>query len=536
MIRSMIFELIGGLGMFLFGMNLMGDGLQKAAGDRMKRILEFLTVNPVMAVFAGIVVTMLIQSSSATTVILVSFINAGLLTLHQAVGVIMGAAIGTTITAQIIALKLNDYALPAIGIGMVMYLFARRRQHRNIGQIILGFGFLFLGMTFMSGGMKPLQDMPAFTDLMTRFSHVPVLGVVAGAGLTAVVQSSSATIGILQALGTYGLISLPSALPILFGDNIGTTATGLLASIGTTVGARRAAVFHLIFKVIGTVMFLPALPIFIALVSRTSGDIVKQIANAHTLFNVAATLILFPMSGLLVRLVEKLVPGEELVPLDRDLKYLNERIQSTPTIAMTQVIKELSRMTGMSIDALDLAVDGFLRSDEKQAKMALQTEAVINEIEQGITTYLVGLAQKSLSEEQSEELTGMLEMASDIERIGDLAENIAEFAEYRIENGLPLSETAIEELTQMYGLVRENILRCREAIETENEELATEALEVEQQINKMERELRRNHMNRLNMGLCNPASGVMFLDVISNLERIGDHVAHMANIVMGEGY
>jgi phosphate:Na+ symporter len=251
---------------------------------------------------------------------------------------------------------------------------------------------------------------------------------------------------------------------------------------------------------------------------------------------VAATLILFPLSGYLVKLVEKLVPGEEMVPLDRDLKYLNERIQSTPTIAMTQVIKELSRMTGMSIDALDLSVDGFMRSDEKQAKMALQTESVINEIEQGITTYLVGLAQKSLTEEQSEELTGMLEMASDIERIGDLAENIAEFAEYRIENGLPLSETAIEELTQMYGLVRENILRCREAMETENAEMAKEVLEVELQINQMERELRRNHMNRLNMGLCNPASGVMFLDVISNLERIGDHVAHMANIVVGEGY
>jgi len=378
--------------------------------------------------------------------------------------------------------------------------------------------------------------MPAFTEIMTRFSHVPALGVFAGAILTAIVQSSSATIGILQALGTYGLISLPAALPILFGDNIGTTATGLLASIGTSVGARRAAVFHLLFKCLGTLIFLPTLPLFISVVSFTSSDIVKQIANAHTLFNVAATIILFPLSGLLVKMVEKLVPGEEMVPLDRDLKYLNERIQSTPTIAMTQVIKELSRMTGMGIDALDMAVDGFLRSNEKQAKMALQTETVINEIEQGITTYLVGLAQKSLTEEQSEELTGMLEMASDIERIGDLAENIAEFAEYRIENGLPLSETAVEELTQMYGLVRENILRCREAIESENEELAMEVLEVEQQINQMERDLRRNHMNRLNMGLCNPASGVMFLDVISNLERIGDHVAHMANIVVGEAY
>ncbi len=536
MVQQMIFELVGGLGMFLFGMNLMGDGLQKAAGDRLRRILEFLTINPLMGILAGMVVTMLIQSSSATTVILVSFINAGLLTLHQATGVIMGAAIGTTITAQIIALKLNDYALPAIGIGMVLYLFARRRQHRNIGQIILGFGFLFLGMTFMSDGMKPLQDIPAFTEWMTRFSDVPILGVAAGAILTAVVQSSSATIGILQALGAYGLVTIKTALPILFGDNIGTTATALLASIGTSIGARRAAMFHLIFKLIGTMLILPILPFFIALVTRTSADIVKQIANAHTMFNVAATIVLFPLAGVLVKIVEKLVPGEEIKPLERDLKYLNDRIQSTPTIAMTQVTKELSRMTGMAMDALDLAVDGFMRSDERQSKQALQTEAVINEIEQGITNYLVALAQKSLTEEQSEDLTGMLNIASDVERIGDLAENIAEFAMYRIENGLPLTETAVEELTQMYGLVRENILRCREAMETENVELAHESLEAEKSINEMERELRRNHMNRLNMGLCNPSSGVMFLDVISNLERIGDHVAHMANIVAGEAY
>jgi phosphate:Na+ symporter len=533
MIRQMIFELIGGLGMFLFGMSLMGDGLQKAAGDRMRRILEVLTVNPLMGIIAGLVVTMLIQSSSATTVILVSFINAGLLTLHQAIGVIMGAAIGTTITAQIIAFKLNDYALPAIGLGMILYLFARKRQLRNWGQIILGFGFLFLGMTFMSGGMKPLQNMPWFTELMTRFSHVPILGVFAGAGLTAIVQSSSATIGILQALGAYGLVSLPVALPILFGDNIGTTATGLLASIGTTVGARRAAVFHLVFKCIGTLLFLPALPLFITVVSRTSTDIVRQIANAHTMFNVAATVILFPLSGLMVRFVEKLVPGEEMKILERDLKFLNERIQSTPSIALGQVVKELARMTHMSLDALQQAVDSFLRADLRQAKMALQTEGVINELEHGITTYLVALAQKSLTEEQSERLTGLLEVTSDVERIGDLAENIAEFAEYRIDASLPMTEVAIGELNEMYDIVKRNIERCIKALENDDLDMAREVLVQEKAIDQMEKELRRNHMMRLNVGLCNPSSGIIFLDVISNLERIGDHTAHMANIILG---
>ncbi len=533
MVRLMIFELVGGLGMFLFGMNLMGDGLQKAAGDRMRRILEILTVNPLMGIIAGMVVTVLIQSSSATTVILVSFINGGLMTLHQAIGVIMGAAIGTTITAQIIALRLNDYALPAIGIGMLFYLFAKKRQQRNAGQIILGFGFLFLGMTFMSEGMRPLQDFDGFTQVMLRFSQVPVLGILAGAVLTAVVQSSSATIGILQAMGTYGLINIQTALPILFGDNIGTTTTGLLSSIGTSVAARRAAVFHLLFKVIGTILFLPALSLFALVVSRTSTDIVKQIANGHTLFNVAATVLLYPASGILLRLVERLVPGEEEEIWDRELKYLNDKIQDTPSIALGQVVKELARMAAMSLDALDLAMEGFIESDEKKAKQSLQTEQIVNEVEHGITTYLVELAQKSLTEEQSEELNGMLNIASDIERIGDLSENIAEFAEYRIEQELPISETAIEELNRMVRIVKENVILCVEAMEKDDHDKAQEVLNVERTIDQMEKDLRRNHMTRLNAGLCNPSSGIVFLDVISNLERIGDHTAHMAHMIMG---
>jgi len=535
MAKSMLFELIGGLGMFLYGMQLMGDGLQKAAGDRMRRLLAILTANPLLGVLVGTLVTAVIQSSSATTVIVVGFINSGMMTLHQAVGVIMGAAIGTTITAQLIAFKLTDYALPAIGIGMALHLFSPKRQYRHYGLIFLGFGLLFLGMKFMAAAMKPLQDMPAFTSLMTEFSHIPLLGVLAGAALTAVVQSSSATIGILQALASYGLVSLKVALPILFGDNIGTTATALLASIGTSVAARRAAVFHLLFKLAGTLLFLPILPLYVTVVKATSGDIVRQIANAHTLFNVVATLVMLPFVRYLVRIVERLVPGEEIV-IEHGLKFLDRRIMDTPSIALVQVVNELGRMACISRDALVCAMDAFIRGDKKQVKQTFQHEEVINELERDITAYLVTLSQKSLTEKQSEKLNGLLNVANDIERVGDLSINIAELAEHRIDHDLVISDAAVHELKEMAALVQENILRAKEAMENDNEELAEQVLATEQIVNQMEKDLRRNHMDRLNRGLCLTSSGVVYLDVISNLERIDDHVAHLADIMRGHIY
>ncbi|MGI5839655.1 MAG: Na/Pi cotransporter family protein [bacterium] len=533
--KAMLFELIGGLGMFLYGMQLMGDGLQKAAGDRMRRLLALLTTNPLLGVLVGALVTAVIQSSSATTVIVVGFINSGLMTLHQAVGVIMGAAIGTTMTAQLIAFKLTDYALPAIGIGMILTLFSPKRQLRHYGLISLGFGLLFLGMKFMTAAMQPLQEMPVFTMLMTEFSQNPILGVLAGAALTAVVQSSSATIGILQALAGYGLVSLNIALPILFGDNIGTTATALLASIGTTVAARRAAVFHLFFKIFGTLLFLPVLPVYVSLVKMTSDDIIRQIANAHTIFNVTVTILTLPFIRSMVRLVERIVPGEEII-MERGLKFLDRRIMNTPSIAIVQVVNELGRMAKISHDSLKCAMDGFLHGDTKQIEQTYQHEEIINELERDITAYLVTLLQKSMTERQSEKLNGLLNAANDIERIGDLSINIAELAEHRIEHNLAMSEIAVKEMTEMAALVQENILRAKEAMEKDEDELVSQVLATEQAINQMEKDLRRNHMDRLNRGVCMTSSGVVYLDVISNLERIDDHVAHLANIMRGQIY
>ena len=339
---DMLIGVFGGLGLFLYGMQTLSDGLQKVAGDRLRRLLEVLTRNPLTGVIMGTVVTAILQSSSATTVMIVGFVNAGLMTLRQAAGVIMGANVGTTVTAQIIALDLSEAALPATALGVLLIMFSKNKRTRYVGQALVGFGLLFLGMTTMSTSMKPLADMQWFTDLTARFAQNPFLGVLAGIGLTGIVQSSSATIGILQGLAREGAISLQAALPVLFGDNIGTTVTALLASIGTSLAARRAAVMHTLFNVIGTIIFLIIFPLVVPIVLRSSTGVVQQIANAHTGFNVANTLIQLPFIGVLVLLVTRLIPGETEIPSRPH--YLDRRFLHSPAVALQQARKHFVLM------------------------------------------------------------------------------------------------------------------------------------------------------------------------------------------------
>jgi len=528
---TMIFELLGGLGLFIYGMGRMGDGLQKAAGDSLRRLLEALTKYRIMGVFVGALVTAVIQSSSATTVMLVGFVNAGLMNLQQAVGIIMGANVGTTVTAQLIAFDLQQWAPPAIAIGVLLQLFGRRKSHRHLGQIIFGFGLLFLGMRTMSSAMYPLRSMPEFREAMVTFSRNPLLGVVVGFALTGIVQSSSATIGILQALAMQGLLGIDIALPILFGDNIGTCVTAMLSSIGTSLTARRAALMHLFFNLVGALVFLALMPLVVPIVQSSSIIAARQIANAHTMFNVANTLIQLPFAGLLVALVERVLPGE-VRPLERGPKYIDRRIMETPSIALAQVVKELHRMGRIVEESLEQIMEAFLRGHGPGISKAMEAEEVVNELEHDIINYLVALSRRSLTDDQSDYLNLLQSIVNDIERIGDHTENIGELALRALEDRSPFSEQALEDLTFMYSRIREMTDEALVALEVSDSELAWAIIRQENVVDKIEERLRHAHIERLNQRLCYPASGVVFLDIISNMERIGDHTNNIAQAVL----
>lgn len=552
----MLMTLFGGLGLFLYGMTIMSDGLKNIAGDRMKRLLEILTNNRLMGILVGTIVTAIIQSSSATTVMVVGFVNAGLMNLLQATGVIMGANIGTTITAQLIAFKITDYATLAIGLGTILYLFAKKNKTKQIGGVILGFGILFIGMNFMSDSMKPLRDYEGFKTILISFSKNPFLGVLAGFVLTAIIQSSSASIGLLQALaisGAFNNVSNPLQLivPILMGQNIGTCVTSMLSSIGASISAKRASFIHLLFNVIGTIVFLMILwigrwifkgdtPIFNFIVSisgtttlngQVVADISRQIANFHTLFNISNTIILLPFGKFLVRIAEKVLAGEEKEDLG-GLKFLDERILENPAIAVGQVVKETVRMGRIALENMNRALQAFFTGNEKLIEEVFEKERIINQLNRDITHYLIKLSNSNLSEKDEIRTTNLYHTLSDIERIGDHSENLAELAQYKIEHNLSFSNIAFDELKGMVKKINNMISDVITSLETDDIDLAKTIYEKEDEVDKLEENYRAEHIQRLNRQLCHPSSGVIFLDVLSNLERIADHATNISKTVL----
>ncbi|MDD4569290.1 MAG: Na/Pi cotransporter family protein [Tepidanaerobacteraceae bacterium] len=525
------FTMFGGLGLFIYGMRLMGEGLERVAGDRLKNLLELLTRNRFIGVIVGALVTALIQSSGATTVIVVGLLNAGIMDISQAIGVIMGANIGTTITAQLIAFKLSNIALPAIGVGTGIFLFSKDKAHRFIGQVILGFGLLFFGMQTMEAAFKPLSEMPEFINFMTNFSKTPLLGVFAGFLTTGIIQSSSATIGILQALASQGIVNLSIALPILFGDNIGSCIVALLSSIGANINARRAAFFHLSFNVVGTIIFMLILPLVQMIVISTTSNPVRQIANAHTFFNITNTVIQLPFAFLLVKLVTRLIPGEPEI-IERGLKYIDDRLLETPSLALTQVKKEIARMGNLSLDTLKDSLNAFLHYDAKKDKTAREKETVINELARETTRYLALLSRTSLPVDEYDSLTYLISAVNDIERVGDHAMNILELAEFRSDHRLPFSNYALNELLEMGSKAQEIFNTAIYSFLHWDKESANKILVCEEEIDATEKKLRINHIKRLNEGTCNPSSGVIFLDMLSNFERVGDHSFNIATYVL----
>ncbi|MBX9956087.1 Na/Pi cotransporter family protein [Peribacillus simplex] len=534
--QEMLFQFIGGLGIFLFGIKYMGDGLQSAAGDRLKDILDRFTTNPFMGVLAGLFVTVLIQSSSGTTALTVGLVSAGFMTLRQAIGVIMGANIGTTVTAFIIGIDIGAYALPIIAFGAILLFFFKNMKITSLGQVVFGFGSLFFGLELMSGGMKPLRSLEAFQDLTVSMSSNPILGVVVGTIFTVIVQSSSATIGILQELFSQNALTLDAALPVLFGDNIGTTITAVIASIGASISARRAAFVHVLFNLFGTVIFLIILGPLTSFISYLQNvlDLNPEmtIAVAHGTFNISNTIIQFPFIFVLAWLVTKLIRGDDEF-IDTKPQHLNPMfIERSPSIALGQAKEEMKRMSEFSSIGLNEAFNYLMTSDKKHAENALQYESGINNLDKQITEYLLEIASKPLSVKEREEFSNIADAIRDIERIGDHMENIVELVDYKINKKVKFSNDASTELNEMYELTISTLTTAYTAIFENNVELAKTVLFNENKIDMMERVLRKKHIMRLNERQCTGDAGIVYVDIISNLERIGDHAVNIAEAIL----
>ena len=535
---------LGGFGLFLFGMEYMGEGLQKAAGSKMKNLLGALTSNPFLGVLVGAAVTALIQSSSATTVMVVGFVNAGLMSLKQAVGVIMGANIGTTVTAWIVSLgewtsflKPSVLAPICIIIGVIMISFCKKQQVKHIGQILFGFGGLFLGLDMMGDAAEPLAQLDAMKNLFSVLGNNPFLAILAGAGVTAIIQSSSASVGILQTLAIVGLVRWDSAIYIILGQNIGTCITAILSSMGASKNAKRAAAMHFlfnfigssIFAVVGIVTFKFAIPEIGALPIE-----VTQISVVHTIFNVINTVMLFPFGGLLVKIAERIIPDNGSEADASELQHLDERILETPSFAVENAVKEVIRMGRIAMKNTETSIEALFTRDEAKIEEVLNTEKTINKLQHDINHYLVKLSNLHVSAGEHATITKLFHMVSDIERVGDHAENIAELAQSLINEDKHLSEKAQIELKEITEAALKCLTFALQAYEKSDESLAKEALKLEDTVDAMEIKLRSKHMKRLASNTCDAVAGVIFLDVVSNVERISDHACNIAGVIFDE--
>lgn len=543
---QMIITMLGGLALFIYGMNLMSDGLQKSAGERMKKILALLTRNPVLGVIAGALCTAVLQSSSATTVMVIGFVSAGLMTLRQAISIILGANIGTTITAQLIAFSIGDYAWAFVAVGFVMYFFLKKKEFLSyLGQTIFAFGVLFVGINIMGGAMKPLAGSPVFIDLMTQVHDIPVLGVLLGTLMTVVVQSSSATIAVLQNLastagpdGVSSIIGLTGALPILFGDNIGTTITAVLASIGGSLAAKRTAAAHVVFNITGTFIFIWFIPYYVKFIQFISPDgaeidvISRQIANAHSCFNIFNTILFLPFIGILVKVVTKIVPGKELEKMPSDPVFLDNNVLDRPFAAIHLATQEIIRLAEMTFTMIRDAQKAFIGGDREAAGKVKQTEENVNTLQEHIVNYLAGMfTADTITEEQSAKVSGLLHVAADIEHIGDHCKNISEFADEKIKNSYDFSEEAYGEICGCFDLAKKMTAKSIEAMEESSPEIAGEVCVMEKEMNRIEKELRLHHMKRISDGKCSPEFTVIYTDVVHNIEKIGDYCNNIAEAV-----
>lgn len=522
--------IFGGLGLFLYGMKLMSDGLENIAGEKLKSILEKITSNKIMGVLVGTIVTAIIQSSSAITVMVVSFVNAGLMTLGQATGVILGSNIGTTITAQMVSLNLEVIAPIFIGIGAIVIVVTKNKKVKDLAYIALGFGVLFMGMGLMSSSLKPVSELAIFNKFILLVGKNSILGVLIGILITAILQSSSATTGILVALAVSGNLDMSVAFPIILGCNIGTCITAILAGLTANRIAKKAALLHLFFNIFGTILFLPFSDKVVMIVQYLTPDnVARQVANAHTIFNVVITIFILPISKYFVKLVNKILPDDGRRQVCGAI-YLDKKLLETPIVASTQVVKETIRMAEIARNNFQLAMQSFFYGNDEDIKNVYENENIINMLEKEITEYLIALSQHNLPEENAELVSEVYHTINDIERIGDHAENIVELAINKINNNIQLSDEALKEVEEISKATLESVdiaIRCFKKRESNDEIIVNE---IEDRIDILEKNFRNNNIMRLNSRQCYANAGLMFFDLLSNLERIGDHANNIATV------
>lgn len=536
-----LFLFAGGLGMFIYGMQIMSQGLENAAGNRMKSLLEALTKNKLMGVALGALITAVIQSSSATTVMVVGFVNAGIMNLTQAMGVIMGANIGTTITGWIVSmgewasfLKPSTLAPIAIVVGVIVMMVGKRRATKDVASIVVGFGLLFVGIDNMSGAMSGLKDVPAFTNLFVSLGSNPILGILVGAGVTAIIQSSSASVGILQSLAVAGLIPFNSAVYIIMGQNIGTCVTAMLSSMGAKKNAKTAALMHLLFNIIGTVIFSIASIAFFEIVNPAWGNdmiTATQISTVHTAFNIATTVLLFGASNLIIKLAKKISGVDKQVEDDK-LVSLDDRMLQTPTIAMQATISEVGRMGDVVKDTLEITKRVLFSKSKADIEQIKQDEDIADQYCSGITEYALKITGLQISDKEHQHMARLVQVLSDIERISDYCENISEFAETMTDRKLSFSEIGKAGLKEMLEVCADSYRYAIEGFMEEDKEKALKAIEKERRADELEIELRTKHIKRLTKNECNTEAGIVFLDTLVCLERISDHARNIAEEVL----
>jgi len=534
--QQMAFTFLGGLGLFLFCIKYMGDGLQIAAGDRLKYILDKYTTSPFLGVLVGIFVTALIQSSSGTSVITIGLVGAGLLTLRQAIGIIMGANIGTTITTFIIGFNISTYALPILFIGAFCLFFVKIEKVNNVGRILFGFGGVFFSLTLMSGAMAPLKYLPAFKDVMVSLSGNPILGVFIGTTITVLVQASSATISILQNIYQEGLIPLKAALPVLFGDNIGTTITAIIAVIGSNTSAKRLAASHVMFNVVGTVIFLIFLTPFSMFVAKMEQILhlnpKMAIAFAHGSFNMMTTVLLFPFIGVLEYLVVKIIKDKKEDEEEAYKTTLDPALITAPVIALGQVKQELLTMTGFALKNFKTSVSYFFDRDEKLFEKVEKREEKINTVDQEITKYLALLSKQDFGEKEGEEIATYLDLCRDIERVGDHAHGIVKDVKYGISKKFKFSDTAYAEIRELEEIVENMIATATVALKESSIDKAVEVIDLHNKEREKEKKIRKNHIKRLSEQTCEIKAGLSFVDLVLHFTRIADHTRNIAERVL----
>lgn len=530
---KVILGVIGGLGLFIYGMYLLSDSLRKLSLTLLKTMLEKMTSNRVRATLVGVIVTAIIQSSSATSVILIGFLNAGFITLAGALAIMLGAHVGTTITAQLVAFKLTTIAPIFVFVGVAVFFLARKDKNRNKGLAILGFGFLFVGLAMMSAAVKPLAENEVTRNVFLNFGRQPLLGILTGFLVTAIIQSSSTTTGIIIAFATVGLLDLPSSIYLVFGINIGTGVTAIIASIGGNMASKKLALGNILFTVIATAVALPFTSLYLTYIPMISSDIARQVANAHTIFNVISTIILLPFVQFFVGLLDKLIPGQDYEK--KETKHLDKKLLVTPHLSIKAVVKEMVAMLNICDEMLDKARKCTISYNHKLKNEISLDEDSVDEMQKSITSYLVEMTQTELSDKQRRLMPALLHSVNDIEKVADYCENIVRLAQRAYEHDLTYSPHALQELEKLFDKTEALMRHTKKAILNDDHKAASITLNIEQEIDELTAQYKMNHVKRLEDGICFSDAGLVYTDILTDIERLNDHLCNITKGILHIG-